>query len=537
MCIRTPLPCTLLLALLLALAAAPARAAEAPRVVTLDSPAPLLDIKIMVKAGSAADPQGLEGLANLTADALIQGGFGDPKNPVTKERLAEITLPWGGGAYPSAIVSKETTTFSMTVPKEVLDTYLERVLKPLFTRPLFSAEEVKRLAAENLEQLRSQRLTQIELVGLVGLDTLIHAGTSYAHPDIGTEKGLQQMTREAVERFYAAYYTPDNVVIGLTSADPAIVEKVRGALASLSGAQASTFSRRTIEAPASVRDREVVILSLPNAISTGLHAGFPLPLTRAYADYWPLYVANIWFGTHRDGFSHLYQVIREQRGYNYGDYSYIEHFEGRPFNFFPPTSTPRRFQYFSIWIRPVANEYAHHLLKALTWELENFIRTGLTEEECSLAKNKARVLYLSLAETTERLLGYRLDDAFYGMETGYLDGYLERVNAVTCAQVNATLRRYLQADNLSYLIVTDDEVAPKLADEIAAGGVVWGKAPADYQIDVKEEGGQKLYEVPEAKLELLRRDAAWAHYWLDIPRPRIRIVPVERMFVTPALPD
>ncbi|MEE8199998.1 MAG: hypothetical protein V3R29_02425 [Candidatus Acidoferrales bacterium] len=43
--------------------------------------------------------------------------------------------------------------------------------------------------------------------------------------------------------------------------------------------------------------------------------------------------------------------------------------------------------------------------------------------------------------------------------------------------------------------------------------------------------------MPEDKLDLLRRDAAWAHHWLDIPRDRIRIVPAETLFRTAALPE
>ncbi|MDA2913191.1 insulinase family protein [Acidobacteriia bacterium AH_259_A11_L15] len=526
------------LTILLGLAVAwAAPAAEAPQVVTLDSSAPLLEIRVMVKAGAADDPQGLEGLAYLTGRLLIEGAFGDPENPVTKDRLAEITRAWGGGAYPDVDVSKEVSVFSMTVPREVLDTYLEQVLRPMFTRPLFAPDELDRVRAETLTFLRSGRLEQIELVGLIALDNVIHQGTGYAHPDLGTEMGLQQVTAEAVRRFYATYYTPENIVIGVSSAEPAIVKQVQEALSGVGRLEAASFRRRATQPPAPVRGREVLIVALPNAISTGLHAGFPLPITRAHPDYWPLYVANIWLGTHRDSFSHLYQVIRARRGYNYGDYSYIEHFEGRPFNLFPPTNSPRRYQYFSIWIRPVQHDYVHHLLKALTWELENFVRTGLSEEQCALAKNKARVLYLSLAETPGRLLGYRLDDAFYGMEPGYLGGYLETIDAVSCAEVNAAIRNYLQAENLRYVIITHKDEAPKLAAAIAAGDAAWGKSPLDYRIDVVEEGGKKIYQVPADKLELLRRDAAWAHHWLDIPRQRIRIVPAETLFRTAALPE
>jgi zinc protease len=178
----------------------------------------------------------------------------------------------------------------------------------------------------------------------------------------------------------------------------------------------------------------------------------------------------------------------------------------------------------------VQHEYAHHIMKAFTWELENFIRTGLTQAECDLAKNKARVLYLSLAETTERLLGYRLDDEFYGLETGYLGDYLERIDAVTCEQVNAAIRKYLQAQNLHYVVVTDAAVAPQLAKELAGSAAAWGKGPADYQIAVDNSSDEPIYQVPEPKLELLQRDAAWAHYWLDIPADKIRIISAAELF-------
>ncbi|MGH9788678.1 MAG: insulinase family protein, partial [Candidatus Acidiferrales bacterium] len=127
-------------------------AGEGPKMVTLGSPAPLVEIRVMVKAGSSADPEGLEGLAHLTGRMLIEGGFGDAKNAVTKDRLAEITRPWGGDAYPSVRVAKETTTFTMTAPKEVLATYVRQVLRPMFTQPHFAAAELDRVRAETLTQ-------------------------------------------------------------------------------------------------------------------------------------------------------------------------------------------------------------------------------------------------------------------------------------------------------------------------------------------------------------------------------------------------
>ena len=522
--------------LIFSLVPATLEGAQFPKVISLDTPAPLLQIKIMAPAGSAADPEGLEGLAMVTARMMIEGGFGSGKKPTTKEELARITRPWGQGAYPRVSVSKETTTFSMTVPRELLRTYHDKVLMPMFRSPRFIEEELDRIRKEISQQLRSDlRFEQIELVGLFTLDNYIHEGTAYAHPPLGTVKGLDGITRNELARFHQTHYLHEEIVVAVNSNDPEVHQILRNSINQPDRASAPWRIVRANRAPAPVKGREALIVALPNAASTGLHAGFPIPITRKDKDYWPLYVANIWFGTHRDGFSHLYKVIREERGYNYGDYSYMEHFEGRPFHLFPPPNSPRRHQYFSMWIRPVQHEYAHHLLKAMTWELESFVRRGLTESQCGQAKNKAKVLYLSLAETTGRLLAYRLDDEFYGLESGYLEDYLERVEAVGCSEMNAAVRKYLQAENLKYVIVTDDDVAPKLAEKLAAGRAAWGKEPADYQIDVKEEGGQKVYTVPETKLDLLRRDAAWANYWLDISK--VRIVPAGKLFETGALPE
>jgi zinc protease len=529
-----------LLTLAALLGATPAAAQDGPRVVTLDSPAPLVQIKVMVPAGSAADPAGREGLAYLTARMLIEGGFGDPARPVTKEQLGDITSPWGSGARPTVRVARETTTFSMTVPREVLADFVARVFEPMFTRPLFAEAELDRLRAETLVALRSNlRLEQIELLGLVALDNVLYRGTAYAHPEIGTERGLEAVTTDDLRRFYATYYRAGSLVLGVSTADEAVVGPLRAALSRTreGGAEVRPLEARRMGTREPLRGRELTIIAMPGAIASGIHAGFPLRINRAHPDYWPLYIANIWLGAHRDSFGHLYGAIRQDRGYNYGDYSYIEHFEGRPFNLFPPTNTPRRHEYFSLWVRPVAHEYAHHLTKAVVWELENFIRTGLSEEQCDQAKNKARVLYLSLAETTGRLLGYRIDDTFFGMEPGYLEAYLDRVERTSCADVNRAIRTHLQARDLAIVIITSEDRAESLAAEIAAGGPAWGKGPADYQIEVVERDGQKFFNVPESKRALLQRDAAWAWYWLDIPRDRIRVVPAARMFETADLPN
>ncbi len=500
-----------------AYAASPSRG---PKVLTVDSPSSLVAVRVAVPAGSAQDPAGKEGLAALTADLVIEGSFGDPKAPTTKEALAEITRPWGEGARPRAILGKEMTVFAMTVPEEKLSSFLEKILGPMFTKPLFAVAELERLKTERAVMLSRLRFEAQEEMGLRATDNLLHAGTALAHHDRGTALGIKSVAVADVQSFYATFYRSDKLRVALGTAKESVTAAVSRALAGAGGATPASLAARRPAAAPRPSGRSLTIVTMPEAISSGIHAGFPIEVTRAHPDYWPLYVANVWLGTHRDSFAHLYTVIREERGYNYGDYSYIEWMQNRPGQLFPPPNYPRSRQDFTMWVRPVAHDYVVHLMKALLFELDELLARGLSEEQVALAKTKAKVLYLSLAEDNDRRVAYRLDDDFYALKEPYLDQYLAAVDAVTAEQVNLALRKHLQTRDVAFVVTTDDDMAPKLADAVARGGLAWGKGPKEYNVEQKDG----VYLVKPEQLEILRRDGAWAGYPLRIPRESIRIV-------------
>ena len=496
-----------------------------PQVVQMPSASPLYDVQIMIRAGSAYDPPGKEGTANLVARALIEGGFGDPKNPTTKDKLAEITRPWGSAAFPSVLVDKETTTFSMTVPRDAFAQFVSQVLRPMFTQPLWLPDEVSRLKKEALVGIQSRlRFEEQEQLGLMALDNWILSDLrpALAHVGSGTVQGISAITRSDLAKFYGERYRSAATSIATSISDPSAVRMMVDSIPA-----GGTASRPDGLARMPFTGRHLLIITQPNAIATGIHFGFPINVRRGDPDYWPLFVANTYLGLHRDEFGRLYQDIRQQRGYNYGDYSYIEYLYGRPYFLFPPPTTPRMEQYFSVWIRPVGNQYAHFILKAAVAELDRFVKEGLTPQQVEEAKIKARTLYLNYAENKGRQLGYRLDDAFYRMQNGYLQSMLKAIDAVTPAQVNAAIQKHLQAANLKIIITTNQDFAQKLADDIANNTDVVSKTNEEYHIPEP---------IPPDKQQMLEQDAAWKQYPLGIPKANITIVKAEQMFETPAIP-
>lgn len=528
---------TSLFLLLLLVASGSATAQDTnTKLTTLRSSSPLIEVRVMFPVGSMHDPVGKEGLANITANALLEGGFGPSNAIVTKEMLAEMTSAWGSSANPSVAVGKEATTFSMVIPSDVMDTYVTDVLRPLFVTPRFDGEEVARLVNEATTNITGAlRYTQTEILGLEAIDNYVFEGTSRGHAVLGTVQGLASITAADARGFFATHYSPDGMIVGLSTENSIVSDKVFEALRDVGDPDGDLVVPTTpaAAAPAAVQGREVLVVKVPDSGATGVHFAHPLPIDRRDADFWPLFVANVWLGTHRDSFGQLYKEIREERGYNYGDYSYVEHFPWRPYALFPPFNYPRTENYFSLWIRPVNSDHAVHLLKAALYEYQSLIDDGLTDAQVAAAKNKAKVLYLNYAETASRLLAAQVDDVFFEMETGYLEGWLERMDAVTAEQVNAAIAEHLSADDLKILVVAEGHRADEMAQQIREDGVVYGKQPADYRLaEVELEDGSMVWQVPEERIDTLRVDGAWAHTKIGVDPDRVRVVPVDALFET-----
>jgi zinc protease len=503
----------------------PAYTPGEPRVATLDSKAPLITIRVMITHGSTSDPTGKEGIANLVSDAVTDGGFRSNGNIVTKEQLAEMTMPWGSGARPTVFTSSRATTFFFTAPREVIDQYISTVLRPMLTEPVFEAEEIDRLKNETLSQISSIRSEDLEGLGLATIDQYVLEGTGYAHHVLGRETTVPTLTRDDVVNFYRSFYRPENAIIGISTTDDAIVSKVRDAVRAINRDATTPSPAVPMPQPAPFTGRHALVIEEPNAPAASVHLGFPIEMNRTSPDYWPLYVANVWLGTHRDSFGQLYQKIREERGYNYGDYSYIEYWSGRSSSLFQIFNQPREQQYFSMWVRPVKHEHAVHLMKAITYELDQMIRNGLTSAQVEEAKNKARVLYLNLGETVPRLIGARVDDAFYGANGGFLDSYIESIDRVTPQQINDAIRRHLSTANIKYVVVTSTPHVENTVAQIKSSSPVFGKSWQEYEFtQAKLADGTTVWQVPEAKLPTVQLDAVWAATPLDVRDVQVRHV-------------
>ncbi|HXT52365.1 MAG TPA: pitrilysin family protein [Thermoanaerobaculia bacterium] len=420
--------------------------------VTLPSPqSPIVAIRAFFRTGSIDDPAGKEGLANLTASVVGEGATAKR----SYKELVDALYPLAASI--DAQVDREVTVFSVVVHREKLDE-ATALLAEVLTQPGFNENDLERHRKDALSYLTTTlRASNDELLGLEALQEQVYAGHPYAHPDAGTVKGLGAITLDDVKRFYREHYTTGNLWLGIAGGYPEDYPgKLAQALVSLPMGRATM---RELPAVAPPTGRELLLIS-KEAASTGIHFGFPLPITRADPDYYPLMVANSYLGEHRTFNGRLQNELRGKRGLNYGNYSYVEYYAAPPFTTNPTPNVPRREQYFSVWIRPVQPENAQFALRAAVHEVQQLAEHGMSKEDFELTRDYLTSYSKLWAQTLSRRLGFLLDSKFYGTPY-YIDEIGRRLATMTVDDVNRAAKKYLQTERWEGVIVAGDAEALK----------------------------------------------------------------------------
>jgi zinc protease len=462
---------------------------------------PQLNIKFLFTVGSAHDPAGKEGLAQLSAAMISDAGSREKRIDEINKAFFPIAAGFGSQ------VDREMTTFTGIIHRDNLNTFADIVLKQLL-EPGFREEDFKRVKESQMNSLKQDlRNNNEEELGKERLQQNIFAGTPYGHPAIGTIAGLESITLDDVKDFVRANYTRANLTLGISGDVPeAFVGRLQSELASLPAGPGPS-------APSGVIGRrpkgiEIEIIE-KDTNSTAISFGFPIEVTRSHPDFAALWLARAWLGEHRSSVSHLYQRIREIRGMNYGDYAYIEAFPRGMFQFFPDPNLARRAQIFEVWIRPVVPVNAQMALRIAVHELDKMIEQGMSQKDFEAVRNYLLKNVYVMTSTQNQQVGYALDSRWY--QIGEFTSYMrEQLQALTLEDVNRAIKKHLTSKDLSVVMITKD--AQGLKDRL-----------------VTDEFSQIKYDASKPQ-ELLEEDKVVGSRKLNIRPEAVRITSVDEVF-------
>jgi zinc protease len=409
-----------------ALAQLPTTASGIEVVALPSAGSPLVAVRLQFNAGSIYDPPGREGLAALTG--LMIGQAGTRKHAYSA--LLDALYPMAASI--NVNTDREISTVEGLVHRDKLADYTA-LLEEALLQPAFSQADFDRNKRQLSSQLTNALRSNDEMLGLERLQSELFQGTPYAHSSAGTVEGLDRITLDDVRKFYQERY-----VAGLQKELSALPKGEKG--------------RLTLPPAPKVQGRNFTLVEKETG-SVGITFGYPLPITRADADYYPLMVATSFLGEHRTMHGRLMQQLRVHRGLNYGDYSYIEYREAPPYTQTPLPGVPRREQYFAVWIRPVVPADAQFALRAGLYEVQRLRDRGLTQEEFEATRDFLLNYSKLWAQSLPNRLGFQMDSRFYGTPY-FIDEIDRRLKALKLEEVNAAIKKYLSTESYDAVFVT-----------------------------------------------------------------------------------
>lgn len=405
-------------------------------VIVPSSRLPLVDLRLVARAGSVQDPKGREGLARLTADLLTQGA-----GPRGAQELAEA-IEFVGGEL-SATAGAEQLTVSCEVLAKDLPLGLE-LFRDVVVSPSFAAEEFARKKDETLGAIASAKSEP----SVVAENALAHwfwgEGSPLAHPAIGWESGLSAVTRDDVLDFHRRFVTPERSVLVVVGAvEPkALLVSLRRAFAGWKPGgpvpAAEPYGPASPTPGLSIR-----VVDKPEQTQSQIRMICP-SVPRGHPDWYAIQVANTILGA---GFtSRLVNSIRVEQGLTYNISSRFQTYRA---------AGAFRIQTFT------RNEKLRKCVDAVLAEVTKLVEEGPTTAEHDKARNYLRGQFPLGLQSPDELAGEIADVEFFGLPQDFIARYPDRIAAVSLDDVRRVLRTHFCTKDLRLLVVTNGALAAK----------------------------------------------------------------------------
>lgn len=394
---------------------------------------PLVSFLVLLRAGSASDPESKEGLAALAADMLDEGS-GDRSAIDMHEAIATI------GAQFDTDIGSDAAMVAITSLATFADRSLA-LLGDIVSRPALRESDFTRV-----RQLRLHRLMQLRDVPGAVADRLflrlLYGRQPYGHTPIGTEKAVATLTAEDVHHFHAAAIRPTAATL-IAVGDCRHEEVVRLAASAFAGwetAVGAVDASAAAGAPVA-NPPPLIVIPRPGAPQSELRIGH-VAAARSSPDYHALVAANMVLGG--QFVSRVNLNLREDKGFTYGARTAFD---------FRRMPGP-----FSLQVSVQTGATARAIEESIGEITAIRGPRPVTADELSLGVAALTRGYARNFETAEQIARAATQIALYDLPDDYFVEFVPRVEAVTPDEVTRVMAQHVDPSRLVTLVVGDLDV-------------------------------------------------------------------------------
>jgi zinc protease len=382
--------------------------------------APVVTVQVWVKAGSAQERGGQEGVAHLHEHMLFKGTQSRGVGSIAREVEA-------AGGQINAYTSWDMTVYYVNMASRFMNKGID-ILADIVENATFDAQELEKEIEVVLEEIRRSKDIPVRRLSETFYETA-YGLHPYGRPVLGFNETVRGFTREDVMGFYRNWYVPENLVwIMVGDLDPeTLMPELEEKLSRIPN-RPVPIRKQAAEPPQSAPR---VFVQQEDVKEAHLKIGFHIP-DISHPDVPALDLLAQILGQGRS--SRLYSSLRMQR---------------RLVNSISTSSmTPKEPGLFMIR----SSLEARDIDPALTGILEETYRLcfePVTVDELKKAKTQIESDFIYQQETVQgqaRELGYY--EAIVG-DLGFGERYLDRLRAARAEDIRRVARHYLRPDNLT----------------------------------------------------------------------------------------
>ena len=395
---------------------------------------PKVTVSLALRSGNIDESSDKLGLADITGELMKEG-----TKTMTSEQVAQAAAQMGSSL--GVGVGVDETTVAMDVLSESGPASV-KLLADVVEHPLLPESELARIKTNMLRQLAVSN-TQPAQIALARFRKLMYGDHPYGDV-LPTEASINGVTIDDTRKFYSGNF-------GAARAHLYVAGKFDAA--AMKKAIAESFGGWTKGTPAENRpaapktQRVLDVTDRPGAPQSTLYAGLPVAGPTS-PDFITLGVTNTLLGG--SFASRITANIREQKGYTYSPRSQV---------------STRYHDAYWVEVADVTTKDTGASLKEIFGEITRLQQQAPPAEELKGIQSYISGLFVIQNSSRQALIGQLRYVDLQGLSDEYLKTYVQKVNAVTPAQVQAMTTKYIKPESMTIVVVGDkSKITEQLKD-------------------------------------------------------------------------
>ncbi|ULQ52691.1 M16 family metallopeptidase [Flavihumibacter fluvii] len=392
---------------------------------------PVVNMRLMLDAGYAADQPGKTGLASMTMKMLSEG-------TKTKNALQISDLKEELGTGINSWSTLDNSLLSMNALTSNFDKSLA-LFADVLINPVFPDKELDRVKKNQLLDIKQEEAQPIGM-GLRILPKILYGdGHAYSAPLTGSgfEADIKSVTRKDLVDFHQKWFVPNSATL-MVVGDISAQELQSKLEANLAGWKQKPVPAKNIAEVALPAKPNVYIMDKPDALQTIIFSAELAPSAKT-PDWMNVEMMNRILGG--EFTSRINMNLREDKHWSYGSGSFIFDAKG---------------QGMFISYAPVQTDKTKESIIELKKEIEQYLTNKPpTSEEFNKVQQNAIMQLPGGWETNNAVLSSMQDQVQYNRGDDYWPNYADKIKKMTLDDIKVAASKVIKPAQLTWIIVGD----------------------------------------------------------------------------------